>query len=58
MMEPGFIKKILNKAMDSLRHEVNYALAVKFVALGALWFFFVHGHEIVPTPASIVQHLF
>lgn len=52
------MKKILEKAKEVSRYEINHALALKFIALGALWFFFVHGHEIVPTSASIAQHLF
>ena len=51
-------KRVLMKAKKLSRHEISYALAIKFVALGALWFFFVRGHEIVPTPDFIARHLF
>jgi hypothetical protein len=58
MMKLEFMKKMLKKTIEVSGHEINYALALKFAALGALWFFFVRGHEIVPTPALIAQHLF
>ena len=52
------MNKMFKKARQVLKYEVSYALVLKFMALGALWFFFVHGHEIVPTPALIAQRLF